>query len=198
MRRLVDGLAAWATYHQASASGRHYDEHTFYQHLEHIAAGRGWQVVQQAQVVGQGARGAPSTIDFVFFRRPGNLMSRAGLAFVEVKYLRGNQRSQDLRLLWDDVEKLRGLQVRNLVEANRFEACGTPAKFVLVIGQMSDLEATVACKPTAAGRRKSRLMLERSISETPPSGIYWAEGNTYLKRGLAWRVMAIGPSQWPK
>lgn len=143
MRRVVDGLAGWITYYQACGTGRHYDEHVFYQHVDNLAAGRGWRVLQQEKIAGQGTPGAPSSVDFVIYRRPVNPASREGLLFLEVKYLRGDNPSQDLGNLWDDVTKLRPLTPSGLVCHATFTQCGPPAKFLLVVGQVGDLQNTL-------------------------------------------------------
>ena len=132
MRRLVDGLAGWAAYYQACGVGRHYDEHLFYQHIEAIASGRGWKVKQPHPLIGSGGRGAPSTVDFVISRKSGEAGSRAGLLFVEVKYLRGNNPSQDLEQLRKDIAKLRGLEASAFQRNQRIAQCGPPARFLLI------------------------------------------------------------------
>jgi hypothetical protein len=80
MRRLVDGMAGWATFHQACGASRHYDEHLFYQHIDALASGRQWRVSQQHRILGVVRRGAPSTIDFVIYRESSYAgLSRASL-----------------------------------------------------------------------------------------------------------------------
>lgn len=198
MRRLVDGIVGWATYYQACGAGRHYDEHLFYQHIEAIAVGRGWKVKQQQKIVSTKGPGAPSTVDFVIYRPPGNLSSRAGIALVEVKYLRGDSPSQDASYLWQDVEKLRGLKVGELADSKTLAPCGLPAKFLLVVGQNSGLAATTKINPRLDGSRKAVEMLREATADVPPDSIYWAEANTYLKESLRWRAMAIASRRWPK
>jgi hypothetical protein len=196
MRRLVDGLAGWATYHQACGAGRHYDEHLFYQHIERIALGRNWQVKQQQPIVGSTpAKGAPSTIDFVFFRKPGYQRSRRGLLFVEVKYLRGDHPTQDIENIRKDIDKLRGLQPASLANAPHLAQCGSPARFLLIVAQKSGLAATINL--TSRDHADVVEML-RNARDDKPDLVYHAEGDAYIKDGLKWQVFAIGSARWPK
>lgn len=198
MRRVVDGLAGWITYYQACGTGRHYDEHVFYQHVDDLAAGRGWKVLQQKQIAGQGTPGAPSTVDFVIYRRPGNQLSREGLLFLEMKYFRGDNPTQDLGYLWDDITKLRPLVPSGLVSHATLTQCGPPAKFLLVVGQVGDLQKTLNCNPRIQDKVKAHRLLSEAMKEEPPKGIYWAQPETYLRDNLRWRVMAISSRNWPK
>jgi hypothetical protein len=80
-------------------------------------------------------RGAPSTVDFVISRKAGEAGSRAGLLFVEVKYLRGDSPSQDLDQLRKDIQKLRGLEPSAFQHNQRIVQCGPPARFMLICAQ---------------------------------------------------------------
>jgi hypothetical protein len=196
MRRLVDGLAGWATYHQACRAGRHYEEHLFYQHIEMIALGRNWQVKQQQPIIGSSStKGAPSTVDFVFFRRPGNQWSRRGLLFVEVKYLRGDHPTQDIVNIRKDIDKLRGLQPTSLANAPHLGQCGSPARFLLIVAQKSGLAATINL--TSRDHADVVKML-RNARDDQPDMVYHAESDAYIKDGLKWQVFAIGSARWPK
>jgi len=197
MRRIVGGLVGWATFYQASGTGRHYSEYLFYQHIEWMAVGRGWRVRQQHKIIGQRSVGAPSTVDFVIYRRPGSRASREGLLFVEVKYLRGDNPSQDLGYLWDDVEKLRSLVPTGLVDHATFAKCGPPAKFLLVVGQVGDLKKILSCNPQKLEKVKALKMLNMAMQDKPPDSIYWAQSGTYFSDELQWRAMAISSRKWP-
>lgn len=194
MRRLVDGLAGWATYYQACGAGRHYNEHLFYPRIEAIAAGRGWKVNQQHPLIGSGGRGAPSTVDFVISRKVGEAGSRAGMLFVEVKYLRGDHPSQDLEQLRKDIAKLRGLEANDFQQSQRIVQCGPPARFLLIFAQEAGLDAVGAC----ASRRNGAIA--RLITKARTGNhrnIYRASMQTYLRENLEWVVMAIGEQRWP-
>lgn len=144
-------MAGWATYYQACGAGRHYDEHLFYPHIEAIAGGRRWKVNQQHPLIASGGPGAPSTVDFVISRKAGEAGSRAGLLFVEVKYLRGDHPSQDLDQLRKDIVKLRGLEAGDFQRNERIVQCGTPARFLLVFAQNAGLDAVGKCASRTHG-----------------------------------------------
>ena len=194
MRRLVDGLAGWATYYQACGAGRHYDEHLFYQHIEAIAVGRRWKVGQQYPLIGTGGRGAPSTVDFVISRRTGEAGSRAALLLVEVKYLRGDNPSQDLDQLRKDIQKLRGLQASAFQQNQRIVQCGPPARFLLICAQKVGLDAVDSCVSRTNGAI-GRLITEARTGNQ--RNIYRASMQTHLREKLEWVVMAIGEPRWP-
>lgn len=194
MRRLVDGLAGWATYYQACSAGRHYDEHIFYQHIEAIAKGRGWKVDQQHALIGSGGRGAPATVDFVISRKSGEAGSRAGLLFVEVKYLRGDNPSQDLDQLRKDIAKLRGLEAGDFQFNQRLVQCGPPARFLLICAQEAGLDAVGACASRTNGAIARLVTQARTGNHR---AIYRASMQTYLREKLEWVVMAIGEPRWP-
>lgn len=194
MRRLVDGMAGWATFHQASGANRHYDEHLFYQHIDSLASGRRWRVSQQHRILGPVRRGAPSTIDFVFHRDRSYADTQPGLAFVEVKYLRGSNPSQDLRELRKDINKLRSVDSAALVSSNRLVSCGRPLRFLLIFAQEAGLDAIRDC-----GTRMHRdvaAMVEQA-REGALKNVYRASMGTYLKTSLEWVVIAIAEQRWP-
>jgi hypothetical protein len=94
-RRIVDGVAAWATFHQAGHPNAHYDEHLFYPAIREIAEGRNWDAKQQQPLKRlAGAIGASKTVDFLIYRNSGT--QRSPVIIVEVKYLRGKNPVQDL------------------------------------------------------------------------------------------------------
>jgi hypothetical protein len=194
MRRLVDGMAGWATFYQASMANRHYDEHLFYQHIESLAAGRLWRVSQQHRILGPMRRGAPSTIDFVIFRDSSYAETQPGLALVEVKYLRGSNPSQDLRELRRDIDKLRAVEPESLASSNQLLACGRPLRFLLIFAQEAGLDAIRDC-----GTRIHRDVAE--MVEQARTGdhknIYRASMGTYLNTSLEWVIIAIAEQRWP-
>jgi hypothetical protein len=194
MRRIVDGLAGWATYYQACGAGRHYNEHLFYPHIEAIVVGRGWKVDQQPALIGSGKRGAPSTVDFVISRKIGEARSRAGLLFVEVKYLRGDHPAQDLQQLRKDIAKLRGLEASGFQHNQHLVQFDPPARFLLIIAQEAGLEAVGAC---ASRRNNAIARLIAKARTGNHRNIYRASMHTYLRENLEWVVVAIGEQRWP-
>lgn len=194
MRRLVDGLAGWAAYYQACGAGRHYDEHLFYPHIEAIASGRGWKVTQQHKLIGKGGRGAPSSVDFVISRKAGEAGSRAGLIFIEVKYLRGDNPSQDLEQLRKDIRKLRGLESTALQHNQRIIQCGSPARFLLICAQEAGLDAIGSCRSQTNGAIANLITKARTGNHR---NIYRASMQTYLRENLEWVVIAVGERRWP-
>jgi len=151
MRRLVDGMAGWATFHQACGANRHYNEHLFYQHIDTLASGRQWRVSQQHPVLRSAQRGAPLTIDFVIYRDSTHADTKPGLAFIEVKYLRGTNPSQDLKELRKDIDKLRTVQPESLASSNQVLACGRPIRFLLIFAQEAGLNAIKNCNTRTHG-----------------------------------------------
>lgn len=195
MRRLVDGMAGWATFHQASGANRHYDEHLFYQHIASLASGRQWRVSQQHRILGPVRRGAPSTVDFVIHRDSSHADTKPGIAIIEVKYLRGSNPSQDLRELRKDIDKLRAIEVTSLASSDQFVACGRPVRFLLIFAQEAGLDAIKGC-----GTRMHRdiaAMVEEA-REGDHRNIYRASMGTYLKTSLEWVVLAIAEQRWPR
>jgi hypothetical protein len=196
MRRMVDGLAGWATYHQAVGAKQLYNEHFFYQPVHDIAVGRHWEVRGQAKIVDSNLRkGPPSTIDFVFFRRPNNQWSRSGIVFVEVKYLRGDNPSQDIAELRKDINKLRHSDISDLEYSAILNHGGSPAKFLIVVGQTNGLTKNMNLRSRSdPGVVK---MLRRGM-QNPGAAAYAAVGDTYLSEEFDWRALAFGESRWPK
>jgi hypothetical protein len=197
MRRLVDGLAGWATYYQACGAGRHYEEHLFYQHIEQIAVGRRWRVSLQHALVGSlpVRRSPPSSVDFVISRKLGEAGSRAGLVFLEVKYLRGTNPSQDLKQLRQDIDKLRALNPQGLINNQRILQCGDPAKFILIFAQQAGLDAIASLRPRVNGNIASMIVKARSCNHR---NVYRASMQTYLRDSLEWVTIAIGEPYWPR
>ncbi|GGN59218.1 hypothetical protein GCM10011349_39530 [Novosphingobium indicum] len=194
MRRLVDGMAGWATFHQASGPNRHYDEHLFYQHIATLASGRDWRVSQQHRIVGPTRRGAPSTIDFVFYRESSYAGTQPGLAFVEVKYLRGSNPSQDLRELRRDIDKLRSIGSAQIASKQGLSASGKPLRFLLIFAQEAGLDAIRDCATRT--HRDVAAMIEQARTGDHKN-IYRASMGTYLKTSLEWVVIAIAEQRWP-
>ena len=195
MSRLVDGMAGWATFHQASAANRHYDEHLFYQHIAELASGRQWRVSQQHRILGASRRGAPSTIDFAIYRDRSYAGTQPGLALVEVKYLRGSNPSQDLRELRKDIDKLRAADPNMLAASNRLLACGRPLRFLLVFAQEAGLDAMRDCATRT--HRDVSAMVEHARTGSHKN-IYRASMGTYLKTSSEWVVIAISEQRWPR
>ena len=196
MRRMVDGLAGWATYQQAAGAKQLYNEHFFYHPVHDIASGRHWEVRGQAKIIDLvRRRGPPNTIDFVLFRRINNQWSRPGIVFIEVKYLRGDNPTQDIAELRKDINKLRLVSVAGIENSSILSQCGLPAKFLIVVGQMAGLAKCMNLQSRSdPGVVK---MLKRGM-ENPGSSAYAATGDTYLHDEFAWRALAFGESRWPK
>lgn len=193
MRRLVNGMAGWAAFHQSTGSSKYYDEHLFYQHIAQIAEGRRWRVNQQ-QALQSSRRGAPSTIDFVFWRENGYADTRESLAFVEVKYLLGTNPSQDLRELRKDIDKLRTTDPTMLVNNQRLLYCGPAAKFLLIFAQENGLDAVENCASRLHGEIAALVGLARTGDA---KNIYRSSLGTHLYTSLEWVVMAIAEKRWP-
>lgn len=195
MRRMVAGLAGWATYQQAVGAKQLYNEHFFYTPIHDIAVGRHWEIRSQAKIFDSIQRkGPPGTIDFVFFRRHNNQWSRSGIVLVEVKYLRGDNPSQDIAELRKDINKLRLLDVSDLEHSALLNSCGSPAKFLIVVGQTDGFMKNTDIKSrTDPGVVK---MLRRGM-QTPGAAAYAAVGDTYLSEKFNWRALAFGESRWP-
>jgi len=194
MRRLVDGMAGWATFYQSAAANRHYNEHLFYQHIESLASGRQWRVSQQHQILGPARPGAPSTIDFVIYRDSSYADTQPGLALVEVKYLRGTNPSQDLRELRRDIDKLRGTEPVSLASPARLTACGRPLRFLLILAQEAGLDAIKDCGTRMHGDVAAMVQQARTGNH---KNIYRASMGTYLRTSLEWVVIAIAEQRWP-
>jgi hypothetical protein len=194
MRRMVDGMAAWAAFHQASGARRHYDEHLFYQHIASLASGRLWRVSQQHRIQGSARRGAPSTIDFVIHRESSYADTKPGLALVEVKYLRGSNPSQDLRELRKDIDKLRAVQLEHLGSSDRVLASGRPLRFLLIFAQEAGLDAIKKCGTRVHGDVATMIEQARAGNH---KNIYRASMGTYLKTPYEWVVIAIAEQRWP-
>lgn len=196
MRRLVDGVAAWATFHQAGHPVAHYDEHLFYTPIREIAEARGWVARQQEKLIrAAGAKGAPKSVDFIIFRKnramiPQNLP----LLFVEVKYLRGANPSQDIAYLADDIEKLRNLSQVDLECASTLARCKTPTKFLLILARNHEWDAILACNSKKNVGVAAMLRQARSLKQ---ASVYRSKISTYLKAEYQWQAMAIGSRRWP-
>jgi hypothetical protein len=195
VRRLVDGLAAWVTFKQAANAKTLYSEYFLYPAMYEIASGRGWSVLAQEPITKSSPKsGAPSTVDFVFYRnsrgsRPG------GMILLEVKYLRGVNVSQELGGLQDDFEKLQNLTSDHLRHATSLSDCGYPERWQIVIVQRNHYN-----KLAKSGSKKfSRLvaMLARASSKKLPRSMYRSIIETKLKSELHWHVFAFGQRVWP-
>lgn len=197
MRRIVDGLAGWATYYQACNIQAHYDEGVFYEAIFAIAKGRGFTVIRQAKLARDvGQQGAPWALDFVIHRPPGRGSKHPSLIFVEVKYLRGQRQTQDLRYLRADIEKLRPLKAVELECAAQIAACGAPSKFLLIIGRGDELDRFDKHK----SKKNPRVLKMLKAARTMPAQklVYRARTSTYLASDHRWEVLAIGSPSWPK
>jgi len=196
MRRLVDGVAAWATFHQAGHPVAHYDEHLFYPPIREIAEGRRWTAKQHQSIIrASAANGAPETIDFVIFRKAGSGSKRSALVFVEVKYFRGKKPSQDIKYLRNDINKLSSIATSDLECAQLIADCSEPARFLLIVARGEQLDATIACKSRKhAGVSK---MLRRARDKQLAT-VYKSTATNYLKTAHQWRAIAIGSPQWPE
>ncbi|MGP8254235.1 MAG: hypothetical protein ACLQMU_00935 [Methanoregula sp.] len=130
VRRLVDGLAGWLTFRQAGGARTLYSEYSLYPPIYEIATGRAWPVLAQEPIMNSTrGDGAPSTIDFVFYEKPrGGSQASRGLVMMELKYLRGENTTNELEGLHDDFTKLRMVSPNTLRNATSFLACGAPGK----------------------------------------------------------------------
>jgi hypothetical protein len=188
MRRVLDGLSGWLTYVQASGAKTLYCEHFLYPPIHDIVKGRDWSVAAQQPLKGN----LKKRIDFVFYRRAPEY-DPPGLVLLEVKYLTNVNRTIELERLSEDFDKLRDISGRTL--RDDMSDCGPPTKFVLVVGQHSDL-TTIA---NSASRKFQDVidLLAMSIKDKPPSGIYRSVVETKLKSELHWNAIAFGEKRWP-
>lgn len=196
MRRLVDGVAAWATFHQAGHPVGHYDEHMFYTPIREIAEGRGWTAKQQQEIVrSPKPPGAPETIDFVIFRKASAVSKRSPLIFIEVKYLRGDSPGQEFKYLKNDIDKLSPLIPTELKCAQSIAGCSEPAKFLLILARQEELDRTLKFKPK---KNKAISEMLHTACGKPRSNIYRSTISTHLKSDHHWQAIAIAERRWPK
>ena len=194
MRRLLDGLSAWLTYKQAANAKTLYNEHFLYPPIHDIVTGREWMVRAQQPLKRKiKGGGANRTIDFVFYR-VGNPDRRAGLVFLEVKYLKNSNSTRQFTSLTSDIVKLRDISTMDL-QGGAFAPDCSPKKFILVVSQQDDLRALVKVQ-----FKKSQVlvaMLASALRRKPPRGIYRSIVKTRLKKEFHWNVIAFGESAWP-
>jgi hypothetical protein len=197
MRRIVDGLAGWVTFHQACNINDHYDEYGFYDAIKKIGRGRGFTVTPQAKLLKSNSKqGRKSTIDFVIYRPAGVSSKYASLIFLEVKYLRGEIPSQDISYLRGDIDKLRLLAPEGLDCVDQIKACGNPSRFLLIVGRGEELDRF----NTHSSEKNPGVleMLKSARSAKLPKLVYRSRAVSYLKPNLRWEVIAIGARRWPK
>lgn len=196
MRRIVDGLAGWVTYHQAGHPSTHYDEHLFYEPIRTIVEGRHW-IAKQQQTISKFKKGSggSGSLDFVIFRQSRSNPNRTRAVLVEVKYIRSGNITQDLKYLRADIDKLRTLKYERLACASLLENCDDPSRFLLVISREDAF-----CKIIKSKSRKNSAvvkMLKRAHTQKI-RGIYRTKAASHLKRDHQWQVIAMSESQWPK
>src|SRR5262245_18348982 len=117
VRRLLNGIAGWLTFQQAAGRKTLYCEHYLYAPIHAVAQGRLWSVHAQGQIKRQrGAQGASKAIDFIFFRTDTDEYDQ-GLLLLEVKYLRGSNRTTELSGIASDIIKLRSVNASGVKSA---------------------------------------------------------------------------------
>jgi hypothetical protein len=196
IRRLVEGVAGWLTYKQASGSRTLFGEHFLYPPIYDIALGRGWSVLAQEAIDSKVPKtGARSTIDFVFSEAPQNSEGSSALIMMEVKYLRGGNTTVELRGLHDDFMKLRATSQNDLDNAKSLTACGTPGKWQLIIAEREAYNTLSTCKSKEYPELVK--LLKQASSSSPPSLIYRSVIETRLKARFHWHVLAISEKRWP-
>lgn len=197
VHRLVDGVAGWLTYKQAAGARTLYSEYFLYQPIYEIASGQGWSVRAQEPIANRPKKsGAPSTLDFVFYELPLKDDRNIGIIMMEVKYLRGENTTQELRTLQDDFTKLRAAKSDDLRHTKSPSACGTPGKWQLIVARREAYRKLSACK----SKEFSSVikMLKAASCSKKSSSIYHSTIETKLKSEFHWRVIAIPEKIWPQ
>lgn len=198
VRRVVDGLAGWLTFRQAGGATTLYSEYFLYPPIYEIASGRAWSVLAQEPIKGATAsapsRGAPSTLDFVFYESRG-VPGNHGLVMMEVKYLRGKNATQNLSGLQDDFIKLRMVARDTLRNARRLSKCGSPAKWQIIVAQRGDYARL--SKSSSQNFGSIATMLLKAVSVNTSEVIYRSVIETKLRSEFHWHVIAVGEKMWP-
>jgi len=174
-----------------------YSEYFLYPPIYEIASGRAWSVLAQEPVRNLEPKdGAPRTLDFVFYKKPyGESRDYRGLIMMEVKYLRGENTTQELEGLQDDFTKLRNVAPGDLRHATSFLTCGAPDKWQVIVAQR---EAYDKLSRARTKRFPDVVdMLATAVSAKTPRLIYRSVIETKLKSGFHWHVIAIGEERWP-
>ena len=196
VRRLVDGLAGWLTFRQAGGAKTLYSEYFLYPPIYEIASGRAWSVLAQEPITSLLPKdGAPSTVDFVFYEKSrGGSPDSRGLIMMEVKYLRGENTTQELRGLQDDFTKLRIVARDDLRNATLLSACGPPDKWQIIVAQREAYDKLSKSK----SRQFSGVVEMLAATTSRPSRlVYRSVIETKLKSEFHWHVIAIGEERWP-
>jgi hypothetical protein len=195
VRRLVEGLVGWLTFRQAAGAKTLYSEYFLYPPIYEIASGRRWSVLAQ-EPIKNSMPGAPSTLDFVFYEKADNRSpDRRGLILMEVKYLRGENTTNELRGLQEDFTKLRAVTRDGLRNARSLAACGTPSKWQIIVAQREAYEKLSKSKSNKFPRVTE--MLATALADNPPRLVYRSVIETKLKSQFHWHVIAIGEERWP-
>jgi hypothetical protein len=191
IRRVVDGLAGWLVFQQASKAD--VAEHALYPVISQIARGREWKVQAQQKLVRmQGVAGAPKQLDFLFYRKPGT--KRSSTIILEVKYLRGTSPSADRAALLKDMQKLSSTALGNLQGFEEVEGFKEPERFLLVVAQDSAFRR--AAKLSASKNRSVAKLLRKALRDETPPAIYQTTTQTHLLENMHWIVAAFGESAW--
>jgi hypothetical protein len=194
VRRLVDGMAGWLTFKQAGAAKTLYSEYFVYPPLYEIGSGRGWNVVAQAAVTKSiPKKGAPESLDFVFFRDQKGGRGQ-GAVMMEVKFLRGESSTQELNSLYADFNKLKKVSLTSINNVSLNNLNCTPGKWQLIIAQR---EAFDRLARSRSKKYKKIVDLLKSARDESLKSVYKSIIETKLKSEFHWHVFAIGEPNWP-
>ena len=168
IRRLLDGIGGWLTFRQAAGDKPLYCEHFMYPPIYDVVRSREWRVRAQEPIKRvRGALGAPQTMDFIFFR---NDTERHGLVFLEIKYVRNKNRTNEIDGLAEDMAKLRGTEPTDIESSDTIAECGAPRRFLLVLGQAQAFQGLASAK----SRKYPKIvkMLGAALQPKPPKSVY--------------------------
>ncbi len=167
-----------------------------YPPIHDVAKGREWSVRAQEPIKkATGIRGAPETIDFMFFRNETDNHD-PGLVFLEIKYVRNVNRTSEIGGLAEDMKKLSKVGPSDIDSANTITECGAPKRFLLVVGQGEAFQALAGT--TSKKHPKIVEMLDSALRPKPPTSVYRSYVESKLKKEFHWHAIGFGEHAWPK
>jgi hypothetical protein len=195
IRRLLDGIAGWLTFQQAAGAKTLYCEHFLYPPIHDVAKGREWSVRAQEPIKKLiRTRGAPQTIDFIFFRNDTD-EHYPGLVFLEIKYVRNANGTREINGLAEDMEKLSEIDSSDIESADTISECGTPRRFLLVVGQGETFQSLARVR--SKKHPEIVKMLSAALQPKPANSVYRSYVESKLKKAFHWHVIAFGERAWP-
>lgn len=195
IKRLLDGISGWLTFQQAAGHKTLYCEHFLYPPVHDVVKGRLWTVHAQERLNrGIGSKGASRTIDFIFYRNTDSEY-KPGVAFIEIKYLRTDNKSSQLREIAEDLKKLRKTETTDVESRASLASCGKLQKFLLVVGQDAAFRSLANTNSTKYPEIVA--MLKAALGRKLPKSIYRSHVETKLKQEFHWHAVAFGAGAWP-